>query len=153
MKSSTFGLVLMSHITCDVEVENWKCWKVGCVAGGLVWWNARESYLENRAGSSISYICFKNSYYAYTASIILNHWKLEFFWNYLQASTQRICVLRSQYCCVLKAIHFGKVDVFLFFYFSLPRAVAETFRFLELCWLFFLLLLSQLFVGVVVWLW
>ena len=37
------------------------------------------------------------------------------------------------------------------FFFSLPRAVAETFRFLELCWLLFLLLLlSQLFVGVVV---
>ena len=110
------------------------------LAGGLVWWNARESYQENRAEtkkSSISYICFKNSYCAHTASIILNHWKLEFFWNYLQASTQRICVLRSQYCCVLKAIHFGKVDVFLFFYFSLPSAVAETFRFLELCWLLF----------------
>ena len=162
MKSSTFGLVLMSHITCDVEVENWKCWKVGCVADGVVWWSARGSYQENRAETNFEsvqeiqhFLHMLNSYCAHTASIILNHWKLEFFWNYLQASTQRICVLRSQYCCVLKAIQFGKVAVFLlFFFFSLPRAVAETCRFLELCWLlFFLLLLSQLFVGVVVWLW
>ena len=34
-------------------------------------------------------------------------------------------------------IQFGKVAVFLLFFFSLPRAVAETFRFLELCWLLF----------------
>ena len=168
MKSSTFGLVLMSHITCDVEVENWKCWKVGCVADGVVWWSARGSYQENRAetnfesveeilhilgrfpfvrtdrpGHSLrnenftfnqsyparsvksqivctkeivfhqklmekAYFIFKmtgaamvqpassdfwkaplhmlNSYCAHTASIILNHWKLEFFLNYLQVS-------------------------------------------------------------------
>ena len=93
MKSSTFGLVLMSHITCDVEVENWKCWKVGCVADGVVWWSAPGSYQENRAETNFEsveeiqhFLHMLNSYCAHTASIILNHWKLEFFLNYLQVS-------------------------------------------------------------------
>ena len=94
------------------------------LAGGLVWWNARESYQENRAETNFEsveeiqhFLHMLNSYCTHTASIILNHWKLEFFWNYLQASTQRICVLRSQYCCVLKAIQFGKVAVFYYYFF------------------------------------